>query len=90
MVNPTDDAAWEAHQLAETCRRWRLVALISSVAGVTLFFALIGAILCHSAAVSVAQGNTDDARSKLRWGQGLTLAGVSIAMLTFVAYFATR
>lgn len=88
-VDPPRDPI-EAEQLADECRRWRWVALVSALGVVTVFFAVISAILCHSATLSAEHGNAEDARAKLRWGQGLALAGVSIAMLTAVAFFATR
>jgi hypothetical protein len=88
MLEPRSEVALETERLVSQCRRWRLLALVSVLGVVTLFFGLIAAILCQSALASAAQGDAVDARAKLRWGQALTLAGVSIAMLTAVAYLA--
>jgi hypothetical protein len=50
-------------------------------------FALIGAILCHTAVQAAQRGDVADAQAKLRWGKIVTLCGIALGLATAVGLF---
>jgi hypothetical protein len=71
-------------ELRHRAQLWTATALLSMVCVSSCCFALIGAILCHTAIQAVERGDVADAQAKLRWGKIVTLCGIALGLATGV------
>jgi hypothetical protein len=72
-------AASELHKQATT---WLVISLASSVFCVSLCLGIGGAVFCYLAMQAAANGFSQDATDKLKWGKILTLVGSGLGMLS--------
>lgn len=72
-------AARDVHKQATT---WLALSVASSIFCLSLGLGVGGAVFCYLAMQSSAQGLTEDAEAKLKWGKILTVVGSALGVLT--------
>jgi len=71
-----------ANDIERQAKTWLVIALVSSVACLSLCLGIGGAVFCYLAMQAASQGLLADAQDKLKWGKVLTLVGSAIGVVT--------
>jgi hypothetical protein len=75
-------SATTASDIERQAKTWLVIAIVSSVACLSLCLGIGGAVFCYLAMQAAAQGLLADAQDKLKWGKVLTLVGSAIGVAT--------
>jgi hypothetical protein len=65
---------------------WLIIAGVTALCCGNACLGLIGAIFCFMAMQAADQGSVPDAESKLKWGKILTIIGIVLCVLGYIAY----
>ena len=77
----------EAALLKKQAQTWLVVGAVSALT-CTCCFGIIGAIFANMAVQAVARGNLADAKTKLLWGQVITIVGIAVGVvMTVISLF---
>jgi hypothetical protein len=67
--------------IKRAAQRWVALSLLSMVCVSSCSFALVGAILCHTAVQAAERGDVADAKAKLRWGKIVAACGMLLGIV---------